>query len=75
MRSSSFVPFQVTDVPSQLPIQESLSAIPVAITNPVDTGCKLSIKCIRIEFSDGTEIRNRSTNLAVAIELLRKLAQ
>jgi len=74
MRSVSFVPFQVTGDPCQLQVQESLSTIPIAIADWVDSGGKLTIKCIRIEFSDGTEIRNRSTNLAVAIELLRKLA-
>ncbi|WP_394706781.1 hypothetical protein [uncultured Bacteroides sp.] len=35
---------------------------------------KLTIECIRIEFMDGTEIRNRGIKLLGAIEQLHNLA-
>ncbi|MCE5226056.1 MAG: hypothetical protein LLG05_09405 [Porphyromonadaceae bacterium] len=74
IRCNSFVPIQVTDVPWNSLIQKESLETPIVIEEHPWQSSKLTIKCIRIEFTDGTEIRNRGTNLSAAIELLRKLA-
>nr|WP_321376015.1 hypothetical protein [uncultured Bacteroides sp.] len=73
IRCNSFVPLHVTGVPLDSPIQNESSETPIVTEEHPWENSKLTIKCIRIEFTDGTEIRNRGTNLSAAIELLRKL--
>jgi len=74
IRCNSFVPIQVTGAPMDLLIDKVSSETSIVIEEHPLESRKLTVKCIRVEFTDGTEIRNRGTNLSVAIELLRKLA-
>nr|WP_320059176.1 hypothetical protein [uncultured Bacteroides sp.] len=74
IRCNSFAPIQVRSVPVDVSVGKESSNDAVTIDEPVLSNEKLTIKCVRIEFTDGTEIRKRGTNLSVAIELLRKLA-
>ena len=73
IRCNSFAPIQVTNVPLDVTVGKESSNDAVTIDEPVLSNEKLTIKCVRIEFTDGVEIRKRGTNLSSAIELLRKL--
>ena len=74
IRCHSFGPIQVTNVPLDTPVQASSFEQSIILEESASSKSKPVIKCIRIEFTDGTEIRNRGTNLLVAIKLLRKLS-
>lgn len=74
VRCNAFVLIQITNVPLDILAQASSFEQSAIIEESASSKSKPIIKRIHIEFTDETEIRNRGTNLLVAIELLHKLS-